>query len=409
MKLTARLDRPHIPPSGAVVQLLVQLTAPAQVTERLPLNLAAVVDRSGSMDGPKLDYTKQALLFLVDQVAPQDQLAVITYDDEVQTLFPSQPITHKDMVKAKLARIRSGGATNLSGGLATGMQQVAPHAGPDRVSRTLLMTDGLANRGVTDPAVLTGWVRTWRERGLTLSTLGVGDDFNEDLLVALAEAGGGNFHYVADPDQIPAIFAGELDGLLQVVAQGLHLKIEAEPGVAITGVIGYPPGGTPHAVGLPLPDIYSGEVKSLLISLEVAAPAPKLARITLDYMPAQAGAGPETLTVDVTATITEDEGLLAAPPDPEVRRQLSLARAVTARDEAVILSDQGDLHGAADRLAEAMSTLAPLAFAGDAGAREQLQALTVQEEALRGAQYDKALRKRMRHEAYQAKMGRAPR
>jgi Ca-activated chloride channel homolog len=357
LTLTTRLDRAHIPASGGTVNLLIRLTAPSQSPGiRLPLNLAAAVDRSGSMDGPKLDHTKQALLFLVDQVAEADRLAVITYDDHVQTLLPSQLVAHKDPLKAMLAQIESGGSTNLSGGLATGMQQIAPGAGPGRLSRVLLMTDGLANVGVTDPDTLVGWVRTWRQRGLALSALGVGDDFNEDPLVAMAEAGGGSFHYIADPDQILAIFATKLDGLLHVAALALQLQAEAEPGVAIEGVIGYPPAGSPHALSLTLPDLHGSEVKSLLLRLAVTAPPAdgKLLRLTLQYLPATADATLQTFTIDVAIGITADPALLAAPPDDEVSRQVTLAQAAVAREEAVRLADQGDLQGGATRLAEAV-------------------------------------------------------
>lgn len=408
LTLTTRLDRSHIPTSGGIVHLLVQIGAPsAPAPDRLPLNLAAVVDRSGSMHGPKLEYTKQALLFLVNQVAPADTLAVVTYDDHVETLLPSQRITHKDPVKEKLARIESGGSTNLSGGLATGMQQITPLAGAGRVSRVLLMTDGLANVGVTDPETLVGWVRTWRERGLALSALGVGDDFNEDLLVAMAEAGGGNFHYIANPDEIPAIFARELDGLLQVSAQGLQIQANAEPGVAIEGVIGYPPAGTPHALTLTLPDLYSGEIKSLLLRLAVAAPPAdgRLLRLTLNYLPAVAGATPQSTTVEIKVGVTADPALLGAPPDEEVTRQVRLAEAVQAREEAVRLADLGDLQGGALRLAEAAVVMEGLAGAGDAYAAGQAQALRQQAEALEGARYDKAMRKELRHQSFQARQG----
>lgn len=374
LTLTARLDRAHIAPSGGTVQLLIQVGAEAlPAGDRLPLNLAAVVDRSGSMHGPKLAYTKQALLFLVDQVGPQDYLSVITYDDHVETLLPSTHVIRKGPLKAELAQIESGGSTNLSGGMATGMQQIARHARSRQVNRTLLMTDGLANVGVTDPDTLINWAKSWRERGLTLSTLGVGDDFAEDLLVALAEAGGGNFHYIADPDKIPAIFAQELSGLLQVSAQALRLRVEVEPGVAIDGVIGYPPSGSPHAMELSLPDIYSGEVKSVLLALSVSAPPAdgRLARVSLDYVP-------------------------AAPPDPEVLRQVGLVRAALARDEAVRHAD--DLTAGAVALEAAADALAAVAPEDT-----EVQALRVQASALRGAQYDKVVRKQMRYDSHRGK------
>lgn len=344
--LMTKLERTHIPASGGEVLLLVQIHATARErTDRLPLNLAAVLDRSGSMQGAKLAYSRHAVAFLVDQLAAQDRLAVVTYDDQVERMVPSQHILLKDLLKARIAAIQTGGATNLSGGLATGMQQVGLGGRPNQVNRVLLLTDGLANVGVTEPGTLVGWAQAWRERGLTLSTLGVGNDFNEDLLVALAEAGGGSFHYIENPDRIPAIFAAELQGLLQVAAQGLQLQVAAEPGVAITEVVGFQPYGSTQQVGVPLPDLFDGETKPLLFRLAVAAPpAPggTLVRIRLSYLPAEAGAQPQELEAAVTATVTEDPALLAAPPDPDVVREEGLLRAALAREEAVRRADAGD-------------------------------------------------------------------
>lgn len=407
LTLCTQLDRTCISPSGGELYLLVTITAPppASTGGRPPLNLAAVVDRSGSMYGAKLHFTKQALRFLVDQVGQSDRLAVVTYDDEVTVPLPSQPVAQKDAVKAMLANIAAGGSTNLSGGLATGMQQIRPHAGRGLVSRVLLMTDGLANVGVTDPDTLVGWARAWRQKGLGLSTMGVGDVFNEDLLVALAEAGGGNFHYIEDPDKIPEIFSRELQGLLEVAVQGLQLRVEVEPGVAVAGVIGYRPQGSPQRAEVTLPDLYGAEVKSVLIRLAVAAPPAdgKLGRVVLDYLPAAPGGEPSTITAEVSLAVTADPARLSAPPDEAVMRQVRLSEASAAWDEAIALADEGDLQGAAVRLFRAAEDLEAQAAAGDSGAAEQAAALRTQAETITAAPYDATTRKRMRHQGFQSR------
>lgn len=410
LTLCTRLERTCISPSGGELYLLVTLAAPPAPAPdgRPPLNLAAVVDRSGSMAGAALYFTKQALRFLVDQVAEADRLAIVTYDDEVRVPLASQPVAHKDAVKLLVDGITAGGTTNLSGGLAAGMQQIRPHSGPDRVSRVLLMTDGLANVGVTDPDVLVGWARAWREKGLGLSTLGVGPHFNEDLLVALAEAGGGNFHYIADPDQIPRIFQEELEGLLQVAAQGLQLTIEAEPGVAVTGVLGYRPEGNPDRAVVILPDLCAAEAKHVLVRLAVAAPPAdgRLARVVLHYVPATPGGQPGTIEADVSLEITEDPTRLSEPPDEAVRRQVRLSQASAAWDEAVELADGGDLQGAAIRLFQAAEALEAASARGDGEALEQAAALRAQAEAITSVPYDTHTRKRMREEGLRRRRGR---
>ena len=409
LTLCTQLDRTCISPSGGELHLLVTLSAPQPEAGggRPPLNLAAVVDRSGSMGGAKLYFTKQALRFLVDQMGESDRLAVVTYDHHVRVLLGSQPVAQKEAVKTLVDSIAAGGSTNLSGGLATGMQQIRPHTGSGIVSRVLLMTDGLANAGVTDPGVLVGWARAWREQGLGLSAMGVGEDFNEDLLVALAEAGGGNFHYIENPDQIPEIFAQELQGLLQVAAQGLRLTVELEPGVAVTGVLGYQPEGTPQRAVVALPDLYGAEVKSVLVRLAVAAPPSdgKLGRVVLDYLPAAPGGQPSSIAADVTLAVTDDPVRLGEPPSPEVMRQLRLCEASVAWDEAVALADAGDLQGAAMRLIRAAEELEAGPVPGDSRVAEQVSALRRQAAEITAAPYDARTRKRMRQEGFRRRRG----
>ncbi|WP_374713312.1 vWA domain-containing protein [Symbiobacterium terraclitae] len=410
LTLCAQLDRTCISPAGGVLYLLVTITAPpaGDAGGRPPLNLAAVVDRSGSMHGAKLHFTKQALRFLVDQVGHADRLAVVTYDDEVTVPLPSQPVAQKDALKAMLSGIAAGGSTNLSGGLATGMQQIRSHAGPGVVSRVLLMTDGLANVGVTEPETLVGWARAWREKGLGLSTMGVGADFNEDLLVALAEAGGGNFHYIEDPDKIPEMFRRELQGLLEVAVQGLQLRVEVEPGVAVTDVVGYRPQGNPQRVQVVLPDLYGGEAKSVLFRLAVAAPPAdgRLGRVVLGYLPATPGGEPSTVSAEVALSVTDDPARLSEPPDEAVMRQVRLSQASTAWDEAVELADRGDLQGAALRLIQAAEDLEAQAAAGDARAAEQAASLRAQAEVITAAPFDATTRKQMRLQGFRSRRGR---
>lgn len=229
IKMVALLSRDQLPAeSGGTIYLLLQLVAPERRTEgRLPLNLSAVLDRSGSMNGPKLDYTKKALGFLVDQMESADFLSILTYDDHVEVVQPAAHIFNKDLLKSQVQGIRSGGMTNLSGGLAAGVREARRNAGSGMVNRVLLMTDGLANQGITDRDTLVQKARHIRESGLLLTTIGVGNDFDEDLLTAMAEAGGGNFYYIENPDKIPAIFNQELQGLLAVAGQSLRVRVKA--------------------------------------------------------------------------------------------------------------------------------------------------------------------------------------
>jgi len=403
--LTTQLSRPAIAEGEtATLYLVVQLTAPSEAnTARLPLNLSAVVDRSGSMAGEKLAYTKKALRFLIDQTIASDYLSCILFDDEVQTLFPADHVTNKDALKAQTHHIHEGGSTNLSGGMIAGYKQVKAHLVKGAVNRVLLMTDGQANTGVIDPAALVAKVTSLNEAGMQLSALGVGADFNEDLLSAMAQAGGGNFHFIANPDQIPAVFGQELNGLLSTVAQGLEVHFTAAPGVAAGGVIGYRPAGTPGDLRVTLPDIYAGETKSLVLQLHLQpafAGNRPLGRIELTF-------NDVTLTQDLLVTVTGDSALLAAPESPEVLKQLYLARSGEALDQAIEKADEADFATSSSTLREAAAPMLAMAQAtGDADLLERAGELTAQADALEARSYDAVSRKQMRAQSFQSRTGR---
>lgn len=411
VSLQTRLNRPAVPEGvPARVYLLIQLTAERTATAgRPPLNLSAVVDRSGSMAGAKLAYTRQALRFLVDQTDLHDYLSIITFDNDVSTLLPAAHVTNKDALKGQIGAISDGGSTNLSGGMIAGYREVRRHQAKERVNRVLLMTDGQANVGVTNPAALTAKVKELQARGMQISTLGVGDDFNEDLLTAMADAGGGNFYYIQNPDEIPQLFARELNGLLATAAQALQVRFTAAHGVEVVGVIGYPPAGEPGAVAISLPDIYGGEVKALVLELSLTAAFAgerPLGALSLAY--ADAGTGEDvTLEQSLAVTVTGDGALLEAPDDPEVMKQAYLARSAEALDRAVTEADRQDYATGSQTLMSAAAPMMALAReTGDADLAARAAELEEQARHLQDRRYDAAARNQMKARSYQSRTGR---
>ncbi len=400
--LKTRLTRSAIPEGEeARLYLLVQLAGAAQVGgDRPPLNLAAVIDRSGSMAGPKLAYTKQALRFLVDQLAEPDFLSIVAFDDQVGLVFPAGHVMNKEALKARVGALEDGGSTNLSGGMIEGYKQVRKHLAPRQVNRVLLMTDGQANVGVTNPDALVGKVTELCERGIQISTLGVGADFNEDLLTAMAGAGGGNFYFIENPDQVPAIFAKELQGLLATVAQGLEVVFSPAPGVAVLG-----------AAGMSLPDLYAGEVKSLIFELAVEASFAgerALGQVLLTGVAAADGSD-LALTQDLSITVTGDSLLLGAPEDPEVLREVYLARSAEALDQAVQQADRQNFAASGAVLREAVAPMLDLALAtGDEELLARGRELADRAVAMEGRSYDAVARKQMKAQSFQTRTGRRP-
>ncbi|NJL13232.1 MAG: VWA domain-containing protein [Microscillaceae bacterium] len=222
--------------------------------ERIPLNVSLVIDRSGSMEGDKLKFAKKALDFVIDNLQKEDYLSIVQYDNEVDVVSASAAVTQKAKLHALVAQIANRGTTNLSGGMLEGFQQVQSTQKSGYVNRVLLLSDGLANEGVTDPARLQQMAqKKFREQGIALSTFGVGADFNEDLMTQLSEYGGGNYYFIDSPDKIPAIFAAELSGLLSVVAQNALLEVQfPKKALRCAQVYGYPADIKPIRCSFPL-------------------------------------------------------------------------------------------------------------------------------------------------------------
>lgn len=263
---------------------MVSLAAPVHAPmARLPLEVVAVVDRSGSMSGPKIATMKQTLSFLVSKgLQAGDSLALVSFDDTVEVRIPLTPMDGSGKTKAldAIAKLQPGRTTNLSGGLLQGIdllqQQPAPAGGSTRA--VLLFTDGIANNGITNNAGILEAARgAMTGNPLTLFTFGFGADHNEDMLRSLADATNGLYYFLEKAETIPEAFADCLGGLVAVVAQNATLLLTPAPGVAISQVhASYKQ--TPGADGtieLSLGDVYAEEEKDIVLQLSLPAlPAP---------------------------------------------------------------------------------------------------------------------------------------
>ncbi len=331
---------------------------------RPPLNLGLVIDRSRSMAGDKLDYVKQAAAFLVKHLDPADRLSLVTYDNAITVEIASQKVVHKDLFTAIIARITSRGTTNLSGGWLQGCTEVAAHLDPGQVNRVLLLTDGLANEGVTDPEQLTAMAAQRRAEGITTTTIGVGMDFDEDLLTAMAAAGGGAFYFIDDPDQAPTIFSEELQGLLNVVGQNLTISAAFLSGVKLARQLTiYRQQGGGDRAAFFLGDLFGGEEKVLVLELEVPAfddPGEvEIAHLRFEYD--ELGDGSVThrvIDLPVRLYVVPENRLGERAANTDVLETVLLLEAANARREAVRHADRGDFARARETLSRAADAIA---------------------------------------------------
>lgn len=365
---------------------------------RRPLNLSLVIDRSGSMAGQKLDYTRQAAQFLVQNLTSQDILSIVLYNDKVETLLSPEHVQRKDAINQRIASISAGGTTNLSGGWLEGCQLVSQNYDESRLNRVILMSDGLTNRGVTATEELVSLAQQKHEGGVSTTTMGLGGDFNEDLMMALASAGGGAFYFIESPEVTPAIFQEELRGLLNVVGQNLSVRFEPETGVSIKQQLNaYPAQANDGQTVFRLGDIFADEVKALVLEIDLPAYRPtgdesqKIATLRFEYDELDGG-HTERRVVDVAVHVTVESGA-AIVPHADVNQSVLLLSAARARREAIIAADKGHYEAAAALLREAAERLASSTV--DPRLLEERNALILQADEFARNRYDDYSRKMM--------------
>lgn len=395
--------------SPATVDLIVNFQASeTQKTKyRRPLNLSIVLDRSGSMAGSPLQYAIKAAQKLVDYLTPEDILSIVTYDDHVDTILSPQFVKDPNSIKSLLSRIRVAGCTNLSGGWLMGCNHVKANLSPYRLNRVLLLTDGLANVGQTDPNILIKTAADQAEKGVTTTTLGFGGYFNEDLLIGMANAGKGNFYFIQSPDDAADVFAIEMESLVSVVAQNLMVTLEPATGIKIESLNSYRFKQNGEKLEIFLGDVYGVESKPL--ALEVSVPSvSKIGTISLLNLNYQYDTVVNdsmqhlTAALPVTIQIGKKEEANKVQSDRKVIEQTSQFRIAQVKDEAIALADKGDYSQAAKTLRQMTEGLKQKALEEFFSIAEEISQLEYYAQQIENRQYASDIRKEMRDQSYQS-------
>jgi Ca-activated chloride channel family protein len=350
--LTVRQDRTLIRPNWHSRRfLLARVVAPRAVAERPrpSVNLAIVLDRSGSMSGEKLRIAKAAVEEAIARLQPDDRFSVVVYDDIVDVVIGST-LASADARHGAIERLRAveaRGSTNLGEGWLRGCEQVASHLMERGVNRCLLLTDGLANVGITDAGQLATHAAELRARGVSTSTFGVGNDFDERLLQELADAGGGHFYYIADAPQIADAITSEVGETLEVVARDVSLEVTARDDIRIEPISPYRATARGNRTAVSLGDLGSEQVVEVVLALSFPYGDPGretgaiVALADRDGVFADGGTG-GTDPIRLTWIYADDRANDAQSRDRDVDRAVARLYAARARQEAVRRNRDGD-------------------------------------------------------------------
>jgi len=254
-----------------VLHVLVRAQAPEQPAalrpKRLPLHVALVIDRSGSMEGAPIDAARRCAAHVIDGLQASDVASLVVYNYDVATLVAATTLENRTRFHEALRDVTSGGSTNLHGGWLRGAETLAPHTADGTLSRVILLSDGCANQGLQDTAAIEDQCRRLAAAGVTTSTYGLGRDFNEDLMVRMARAGGGNHYYGDSAEDLFAPFAEELALMQATAARGVRLTLTPAPGVRVELLNGY----LEDDGAWRLPDLLEGGESWALLRLTVPA------------------------------------------------------------------------------------------------------------------------------------------
>jgi Ca-activated chloride channel family protein len=270
--LDLRPGNPQMPAGGGEAWVQIGIQAKSALPEEIaPLNLALVIDRSGSMDTPeKMPYLKRSLRVFLRSLAANDIVSIVAYSTEPEVIVPAREVGDGAWIEQAIARLEPAGSTNLHGGLMLGFREVDRHFDVRRNNRVVLLTDGIANAGVTDPDRIAADAGEYNQRGIYLSTIGLGREFNDALLSRLAIQGQGAYHFIDSAEEMDKVFRKEVLGLVQKAAGNVSVLLSPGDGVRLLGLTGYegqPPAGS---VEVRLRDMGTGDSQVVLAQLDVA-------------------------------------------------------------------------------------------------------------------------------------------
>jgi Ca-activated chloride channel homolog len=347
---------------------------------RAPVNLSLVLDKSGSMSGEKITRARQAAWMAVERLGPDDIVSVVVYDSTVNVLVPATKASDRDNIRNAIESIQAYGNTALFAGVSKGAAELRKFHDPHRVNRVILLSDGLANVGPSSPRELADLGASLVRDGISVSTIGLGLGYNEDLMTRLAFASDGSHYFAESARELASIFDSELGDVLSVVAQEVITEIECAPDVRPIRILGRKGEISGNRVKVYMNQLYSAHEQYVLIEVEIPARPDgerlELARVNVHYDNLKTRKR-DTLAGRIDASFTASPELVRQSEDRDVMISVVEQVAAERSEEATKLRDEGRVQEARQVLRENVDLLQRSA--------EQYQAPTLESFGARSA------------------------
>ncbi|MBC8347858.1 MAG: VWA domain-containing protein [Verrucomicrobia bacterium] len=364
VKLKVELDR-KVLPAGKTERVVLKISLePDQVVRdeanRAPVNLALVLDRSGSMSGEKIEQAKEAAIQAIRRLGATDRISIVAYSNHAETIVPAQSAKNTEKLVDLVRQLQASGKTALFAGVNQGAAELRKNLEGEYFNRIILLSDGLANHGPSSTEDLVRLGRALVKEDISVSTVGLGTGYNEDLMAGLAKEGQGNLYFAETSKELPGIFDAEIGDALNVVARHATLRIELEDGVRPIRLIGRQGAILENHVEIEINQLYGGQEKFALLEVEVTAGKAKekknLARIVAKFKAAENGLVISRKTT-VSCAFSEREKEVTASINEKVVVAYVDNEVAQAKDAAIALADEGRHEDAVKKLKKLCSTI----------------------------------------------------
>jgi Ca-activated chloride channel family protein len=272
-------------------------------------------------------------------MSPDDLLSIVTFEEQVDVLMPARKVVNKELIKEHLTRIVAGRTTNLFDGIVAGGAQVSSVPATGYLKRMLILTDGEPTTGLKDFPSIVNQIAGLKDKGITVTALGFGPEYNEELLAGMARRGGGNYYYISRPDLLPEVFRKELETLMTVAASNARLTLHLPRWTQIKQVHGYSPEFGPRRLEVALPDMERGATLSILVDTAHdprPAGAYRTFQAELSFDDAATGGGRRSIRADAVVEFTANPALLHGSEDPLVQQHVELSEASRNLEKTVM-------------------------------------------------------------------------